>query len=89
MALDHAMLTVHEDKPEGDALWHDLDAAQGELLVCIQRLAGTAATNAGELKAKAAVLAAMMRMPGADAIAPADEVRALALSVAEDVTRLL
>jgi hypothetical protein len=89
MALDHALLSLPEGEPERDVLWHDLDAIQEALLLSIRRLAAVAASGVAELQGKATVLAALLHMPAADASAPAQELCALALSVAEDAIRLL
>lgn len=85
-ALDHVLQSLPEQAPEREEIWAELDALGDALLPAVGRLAATPCADANDLRHKAAVLAVLLRTGGG---ANLPEVSALALSVAEDVARVV
>jgi hypothetical protein len=73
-----------------DELWQELESVLEKLREVVSKLAKSAAADLPELRAKAAILALLLR-PGHDGSGPSipePERVALALSLTEDVARL-
>jgi hypothetical protein len=85
-SLDHAFLSLSEQDSRRDELWVELAALADELIPAVNRLAATTSADAADLRHKAAVLAVLLRT---DIDVSQPEISALALSVAEDVARLV
>jgi hypothetical protein len=79
--MDMRIMARLPDDPEWDELWQDLQAMLAKLRDVVNRLAETPAAHLAELRAKAAVLATLMRT------GEEDEKR-LALSLADDIAQL-
>jgi len=89
--LDNRIAALHLQDDEGnDALWQELEDVLLELGDTAERLASISATQLTELRAKAEVLAVLMRADnvGSDPVLPHDRTRALALSLAKDLADL-
>ena len=70
-----------------DTLWQELEDVLLELGNAVERLASISATQLTELRAKAEVLAVLMRTDdvGGEPVLPHDRTRALALSLIDDL----
>ena len=89
--IDQRIVRLPPDAPERDVLWQELETSLAELGDVIGRLARVQATDASQLSAKAAVLAKLLHSRDADGIPiiPDDKSTALALSLADEVVRVL
>jgi hypothetical protein len=84
-----AALGFHENEGDG-ALWQELEDVVVELADTAERLASISATQLTELRAKAEVLAMLMRTEdvGGEPVLPHNRTRALALSLIDDLAGL-
>ncbi|HQT75605.1 MAG TPA: hypothetical protein PLD10_01030 [Rhodopila sp.] len=87
--LDHRLSTLADDDPERDLLWEALETILAAFPGLIKQLAVTDAANQAELQAKASILALLLQEPQSDSVALSPEMRGLAISVANDVLRLI
>ena len=88
IGLDKRIAALHLGDDEGDdALWQELEDVLVELGDVTERLASVSATWLTELRAKAEVLAMLMRSNdvGGDPVLPHDRTRALAISLVNDL----
>ena len=88
--IDRHINSLAPDDPARDPLWIELDQVLAELRQVIGQLARAPAPHLPELQAKAAVLATLLRPEdnGHGDIIPEADKLALALSLADDITRL-
>jgi hypothetical protein len=89
--IDQRIMALPADDPGGDALWHELETNLAELRDVINQLAMAPATDVTQVRAKAVVLATLLRSrdPDGNAVIPDDENAALALALSDDVVRSL
>jgi hypothetical protein len=89
--IDRRMLALNPDDPARETLWQDLDVVLGKLGEVVGRLANSPAAQLSDLRAKAEVLATLLRADEEDAgpILSEAERSALALSLVGDITRLV
>ena len=89
--IDQRIIRLPPDAPDRDVLWLELETNLARQREVIERLAQTPATDTSELCAKAAVLAKLLRLRNTNAspIVSDDKSTALALALAEDISRLL
>ena len=87
--LDQRLIALAETDREQSCLWQQLEIVGTELSHAVGRLATTQATDLLGLRAKASVLALLLQACRADPAALSAEVVALALSVADEVPRLI
>lgn len=87
--LDQGLSALAADAQERDLLWETLEATLTALPPLMAQLAATRASGHDQLRSKAATLALLLQVPEDDAIAFGTELRNLALSVANDVVRLI
>ena len=87
---DRRMTVLAPDDPARDLLWQELEAVLLELGNVVSRLAKSHPAHLPELRAKADVMAALLRAGdgGCGPMIPEDEKSALALSTIEDIARL-
>jgi hypothetical protein len=90
LGLDVRIAGMAPEDVSRDVLWQELETMLTELRDAVGRLALAPASQLAEARAKAEVLAIVLRSgePGDDPILPEDKIRALALSLAEDVAGL-
>jgi hypothetical protein len=89
--LDRRIAALHLQDDEGDdTLWQALEDVLVELGDAAERLASISATQFTELRAKAEVLAMLMRIDDAsgDPVLPRHRTSALAISLADDLVGL-
>ncbi|MGD0104705.1 MAG: hypothetical protein ABSC06_11780 [Rhodopila sp.] len=88
--IDRRIASLAPDDPARDILWQELETVLLKLRELVNGLAKSQATHWPELRAKANVLATLLRAgnPGGGPLIPEDERSALALSLTEDVARL-
>jgi hypothetical protein len=89
LELDQRIMALPSGSPECDPLWQELDVALTEVNTLVAQLATMPAADQAGLRAKAAVLALLLRAPAANAATLGSETMALALSVADDVAGLV
>jgi hypothetical protein len=87
MDIDRRMTALAPGDPRRDILWQELEPVITLLRQVVSNLAKSPATQLPELRAKADVLASLLRGEGG-AILPEDEKSALALSLTQDIARL-
>jgi hypothetical protein len=89
--IDQRIMALPPDDPDRETLWHELEANLAELRGVISQLAVAPAADVTQVRAKAAVLATLLRSrdPDGNAVIPDDENAALALALADDVVRSL
>jgi hypothetical protein len=88
--IDRRMTSLPPDDLAREGLWQELESVLEKLREVVSKLAKSAAADLPELRAKAAILALLLR-PGHDGSGPSipePERVALALSLTEDVARL-
>jgi hypothetical protein len=88
--IDQRIIALAADDPARNVLWQELEVVLARLREVVRDLAGSPATQFSELRAKASVLATLLRPDeaGGGPIIPDDERAALALSLTDDVVRL-
>ena len=88
--IDRRMTMLAPDDPARDILWQDLEPVLARMRETVGRLAKSPATQMLEIRAKANVLAMLLRSgdDGAGPVIPEDERSALALSLVEDIAQL-
>ncbi|MDR3533126.1 MAG: hypothetical protein P4L90_21520 [Rhodopila sp.] len=88
--IDRRMTALPPDDPGRDILWQGLEPVLANLRDVVGQLARTPATQIPELRAKAAVLATLLRSddPDGGPVIPEPERSALALSLTDDIARL-
>jgi hypothetical protein len=89
--IDRRMAVLEPDDPTRDTHWQELEAVLVRLRAVVSDLAVSPARDFSALRDKADVLAMLLRpeAPGGGPIIPEDERTALALSLTDDVARLL
>ena len=87
--LDRRLMALPADDQERDMLWDELEAISLQLPAIAAELAALPAQDPAGLRAKAAVLALLLQLPGTDSPALGPEATALAVSVADEVSRLV
>jgi len=88
-SLDRRLMALAENDETRDILWEELEDVMTRLSSLAAELAATPATQPAGLRAKASILALMLRAGGAGAEAFSPEAAALALSVADEVAGLV
>jgi hypothetical protein len=89
--IDRRITSLPPDDLAREELWQELESVLEKLREVVSKLAKSAAAGLPELRAKATILALLLR-PGYDGAGPTipePERVALALSLTEDVARLL
>lgn len=88
--IDRRMTMLAPDDPARDILWQDLEPVLTRMRETVGRLAKSPATQMLEIRAKANVLAMLLRSgdDGAGPVISEDERSALALSLVEDIAQL-
>ena len=88
--IDRRMTSLPPDDLAREELWQELESVLEKIREVVSKLAKSAAANLPELRAKATILALLLRpeCDGAGPTIPEPERVALALSLAEDVARL-
>ena len=88
--IDRHMASLAPQDPARDILWQELEPILLKLREVVTSLAKSKATQLPDLRAKANVLAALLRAgePGGGPVIPENEKSALALSLTEDIARL-
>lgn len=88
--IDRHMTGLAPDDPARDILWQELEPLLLKLREVVRSLAQSQATQLPEVRAKADVLATLLRAGGLDGgpVIPESERAALALSLTEDIARL-
>ena len=88
--IDRRMMMLAPNDPARDILWQDLERVLVKLRETVGRLAKSPATRLPEIRAKADVLATLLRSgdDSAGPVIPEDERSGLALSLVEDIARL-
>lgn len=88
--IDRRMMMMAPNDPARDILWQVLEPVLAEMRETVGLLAKTPATRLFEIRAKADVLATLLRSGDdrAGPVIPEDERSALALSLVEDIARL-
>jgi hypothetical protein len=89
--IDRRMAVLPPDDPARDVLWQDLEHVLADLRKVVGRLTNTPATQLSEMRAKANVLATLLRSggDGGGPVIPENERLALTLSLIDDIGRLL
>jgi hypothetical protein len=84
--IDRRITALPPDDPALDILWQELEAALSSQREVVSSLTNTRATDVAQLRAKAAVLAALLRSgdAGGYPVVPERTVMALALSLTDD-----
>ena len=87
--IDQRIMALPPDDPGRDTLWHDLETNLTELREVISQLAMAPAADVAQVRAKATVLATLLRSrdPDGKVVTPDDNSAALALALADDVVR--
>jgi len=87
--IDQRIVALPPDDPGRDTLWHELETNLAELRDVISQLAMAPSTDTIQVRAKATVLAALLRSrdPDGNTVIPDDKSAALALALADDVVR--
>jgi hypothetical protein len=88
--LDRRITMLPADDHRGDRAWLELEDVLEQLEDAAERLVGVSATELMQVRAKAEVLAILMRSDEADgeSIVPVDKTRALTLSLVDDLAGL-
>jgi hypothetical protein len=88
--IDRRMTSLPPDALAREELWQELESVLEKIREVVSKLAKSAAADLPELRAKATILALLLRLAcdGAGPTIPEPERVALALSLAEDVARL-
>lgn len=86
--LDDQIIALPEGAEERDALWLRLDQVMREIPNLVSMLAATSSTQPAAIRAKAAVLTLLLKVPPADTPGWNPESAALALSLAREVSEL-
>jgi hypothetical protein len=87
--LDRHITSLAEDDPARDILWQELEAVLAQFGQVVNALAKSHATRLPEIRAKADMLAALLRSTDhSGPIISDDERSELALSLTEDIARL-
>jgi len=89
--LDKRIAELLADECCDDEVWQELGEVLEDLGTAAERLAQISATQLAEVRAKAEVLAILMRLNAAEGgpVVPQDKAQALTLSLADDLGRLL
>jgi hypothetical protein len=84
--IDRRIMALSPDDSARDILWQELEAALSSQREVVSLLTNTRATDVAQLRAKAAVLAALLRSGDAagNPVVPERTVMALALSLTDD-----
>jgi hypothetical protein len=85
ISLDRRLMALGENDGARDVLWQELEDVMARLSGLAMELAATPATQPAALRAKAGILALMLRAGGSGAEAFNEDAAALALSVADEV----
>ena len=87
--IDQRIMALPPDDPGRDTLWHDMETNLAELRDVISQLAMAPSTDTTQVRAKATVLATLLRSrdPDGNTVIPDDKSAALALALADDVVR--
>jgi hypothetical protein len=87
--IDQRIMALPPHDPGRDTLWHDLETNLAELRDVISQLAMAPSTDTTQVRAKATVLATLLRSrdPDGNTVIPDDKSAALALALADDVVR--
>jgi hypothetical protein len=85
--IDRRIMALSPDDPSRDVLWQELESALTSQRELVGLLAKSSAADMTQLRAKAAVLATLLRSgdAGGDPIIPAHAIKALVLSLADDI----
>ena len=88
--IDRRITVLPPDDFSSDTLWRELELVLVKLREVVSQLAKTPATHIPELRAKAEVLATLLRSNDTNGgpVIPKDEIWALALSLTTDVAEL-
>lgn len=88
--IDRHIASLSLQDPARDILWQELELLLTKMRDVVMNLAKSQATQLSDLRAKAKVLAALLRAgePGGGPLIPEHERSALALSLTEDIARL-
>jgi len=89
LELDQSLTASPEGDQDREALWQEQEAVVRQLHGLTTQLATMPAVDPDSLRSKADVLARLLRASGIDTAAIDPPVMALALSVADDVARLV
>ena len=88
--IDRRLTELHQDDPERDILWQELEALLVKPREAVVRIANHPAADLSELNNKAVVLSALLRSGdagGGPTVSEAERL-ALALSITDDIARL-
>lgn len=83
--LDRRMLALPDDDRLRDVLWQEVEANLAQRFDLIARLATTSSVQPADVRAKASILAMLLRGGNANPTELASETVALALSLADEV----
>lgn len=87
--LDRRIIGLCADDPSVDIFWQELVNVLTNLRNTVGRLVEVSASQLTEVRSKADVLATLILLAGADCpVISDDQIRALALSLANDITGL-
>jgi hypothetical protein len=87
--LDKCIVSLRADDPNVDVLWQELASVLTELRNTVGRLVEVSASQLTDVRFKADVLATLIFSTGAGCqVISDDQIRALALSLANDITGL-
>jgi hypothetical protein len=86
--LDHSLTALPDDDEGRDALWQELESVLAQISGLVRQLAATFSPQPADLRAKASVLATLLRIGEINPPALAPETVALAISLADEVSRL-
>lgn len=88
--IDQRLTALPPDDPARDAVWLELEPVLTELREVVRELTQSRATRLTELRAKAAILAQLLRpeQAGGGPPIPDGDKSALALSITDDIARL-
>ena len=83
--IDRRVMSLRAEDPDRDMLWRNLEPLLTRLREVIDRLAKAPATNMSQLRAKAEILAMLLRERDSCPIVPECETTALALALADAI----
>ena len=91
LEIDQRIMALLSSDPSRDMLWRELETNLATLSNVISQLAMAPAADVAQVRAKAAVLATLLRSqdPDGNAVIPDDKSAALARALADDVIRSL